>query len=332
MPTTEPFPLRCLKAWNALQTGRTPHREVPLDGPAVLRHYRPERPNRRPVFLLYAMVNRPYVLDLLPGRSVVERLLQAGHDVFLLDWGRPGRAEADRSIDSYLDVTVRGAVEQALRLSRSRKLTLVGYCQGGTYAALFAALYPALVRRLLLMAAPLDFDRLGPLTTWARMAPSPAADGNVSGLALRCGFESLRPFDTASRYIQMWERGLLDEVDDGALEHFLAMEHWVNDVVDHPGRAFREFHERFYVANALLSGGAPVGRRTARLADVRCPVLLLVGKRDNLIPPESTLSVRDRFGTRDVRAIECDCGHIGLSVSSRAHREAWPEVIQWIRS
>ncbi|MBI3268506.1 MAG: alpha/beta fold hydrolase [Planctomycetes bacterium] len=354
-----PFPFeRMTKAWVRLRgEGRTPHRELPLDGPAVLRHYRPERPNGRPVFLLYAMINRPYVLDLLPGRSVIEQLVDAGHEVFLLDWGRPGPREANRSIESYLRETVHAAVQKARSLAapapianktrRTRRgaaktapaprLTLLGYCQGGTYAALYAALYPESVDRLVLMAAPLAFSGTGTIQVCARIPGFDAeaaldGSGNVPALWLRWAFELLRPFDTSVRYLRFFERVHEEEVPDDELEHFLAMEEWVNDPVDHPGRAFLEFHRWFYRDDALLAGGVRVGEDVARLEAIRCPTLLLAGRRDHLVPPDSTLAARERFGCGPVKVLECDCGHIGLSVSSKAHREVWPEVISWIQA
>lgn len=349
--------VRVTNAWARLSVGRTPHREIPLDGPAVLRHYRPAAtagpatPSRGPIFVLYAMVNRPYVLDLQPGHSVVERLVAAGHEVFLLDWGTPGPREAGRSIESYLRGTVRAAVERARAEAHARRLTLLGYCQGGTYAVLYANLFPRHVDRLILMAAPLDFSQLGLLSTWARV---PGFDGtqlldgsgNVSGLALRWGFEMLRPFEAPVRYLRFWEKAGAwaaagpeagpapagaPALSDEELEHFLAMERWVNDPTDHPGRAFREFHAWFYRDNALFGPGVRLGRVVARLEKIRCPVLLLVGRRDHLVPPAGTLAARARLtAARRVDVIECDCGHIGLSVSSRAATEVWPRVLSWI--
>ncbi|MBI5366901.1 MAG: alpha/beta fold hydrolase, partial [Planctomycetes bacterium] len=296
-------------------------------------------PGREPVFLLYAMVNRPYVLDLAPGHSLIEFLTRSGRDVFLLDWGNPGPREAERSIESYLRDTVHPAIRRALAETGAPRVTLLGYCQGGTYAALYAALHPETVARLIIMAAPLDFGRCDLLTVWSRM---PGFDGdllrdgsgNVNGLALRWGFELMRPFETPVRYLRFFERMNQPEtgVSDDELEHFMAMEHWVNDVVDHPGRAFREFHRWFYRENLLMNGGVRLGDDLARLEEIACRTLLLVGRKDHLVPAASTLAAAERLPRRLTTTLETDCGHIGLSVSGRALRDVWPQVLTWMET
>lgn len=87
---------------------------------------------RTAILLVCSLINRPYVLDLLPERSVVRRLRDSGHDVWLLDWGTPSADDAGRGLGSYaLDLLPR-AVAEVLRHAKAEQLHLLGYCTGGT--------------------------------------------------------------------------------------------------------------------------------------------------------------------------------------------------------
>jgi polyhydroxyalkanoate synthase len=142
------------------ETGRTPREVFWANNKARLYRYAPEQENEHqvPVVLVYALILRPYILDLLPGNSLVEHLLGEGFDVYLLDWGVPGRGDEGLSFEHFVLDYLPEAVENVLQGSRAEKLTLFGYCQGGTIAAMYAALSPdEPLRNLVLLATPTDF-------------------------------------------------------------------------------------------------------------------------------------------------------------------------------
>jgi polyhydroxyalkanoate synthase len=151
--------LQLILRGTGIETGQTPRETVWTRGKARLYHYRPERKRHPvPVLLVYALILRPYILDLVPGNSLVEYLLAEGFDVYLLDWGVPGDEERDLSFDDYVLDYLPEAVENLSRSSGAEGLTLLGYCQGGTMAAMYAALFPGeLLENLVLLATPIDF-------------------------------------------------------------------------------------------------------------------------------------------------------------------------------
>ncbi|MDE2291512.1 MAG: alpha/beta fold hydrolase, partial [Elusimicrobia bacterium] len=284
--------------------------------------------------LVYAMVNRPFILDLLPGLSVIERL-SADRPVYLLDWGGARPEDAGRGLDDYVNGVMDRAVDAARRRSRAGKVHLAGYCEGGVFSLLYAALHPEKVGTLSLMATPVDARRLGTLSVWSRRRNLDAerlvgAFGNVPGSFLHAAFEVLKPYASLraeSGFLSgLWSRKLAA----GREEHFLAMERWKKEHVAHPGRAFVEVVRGVFQENRLLKNSFRVGGARVDLKKVRCPLFVAVGEKDHLVPPPAALPAARLTGSRDVRQARVAVGHIGLSVSGRAHKELWPQYLAWL--
>lgn len=124
--------------------------------------------------LVYALILRPYILDLVPGNSFVEYLVEKGFDVYMLDWGIPGNEDKHLSFEDYVLDYMPEAVEQVLTNSHAEELTLFGYCQSGTISAIYASLLPDKpLKNLVLLTTPIDFapedpGLFGLWTIWSR--------------------------------------------------------------------------------------------------------------------------------------------------------------------
>ena len=116
-------------------TGQTPKEVIWTKNKAKLYHYQSQAEKKHPVpvLLIYALVNRSYILDLIPGNSFVEYLLDEGFDVYMLDWGVPGREDKDLSFENYVLDYMPRAVKKVLRNSGAEEFTLFGYCMGGPW-------------------------------------------------------------------------------------------------------------------------------------------------------------------------------------------------------
>lgn len=321
------FQRRTLRAAETLarigrvDVGTTPHDAVYAEGTATLHRYRSlaKPAGLPPVLVVYALVNRPYMLDLQPDRSLIRGLLQAGLDVYLLDWGVPGRAERWRTLADHVTGTLHRCVEH-VRAAHG-ELTLLGVCQGGTFALAYAALEPANVGRLITMVTPVDFhtpENL--LAKWARgidFDALVASFGNVPGEFLNAGFLSLMPFRLGvQKYL-----ALADAADDPeALANFLRMEQWIFDSPDQPGETFREFMQACYQRNALAAGTLELDGRRVDLKRVTMPVLNVYATQDHLVPPSASRALARLVGSRHYAELPFEGGHIGIYVSSRARR------------
>src|SRR5919199_6818551 len=152
-------------------TGQTPKEVVWTKNKAKLYRYEPSAPKKYPVpiLIVYALINRPYVLDLLPGNSFIEYLVGEGFDVYLLDWGIPGDEDQDLSFEDYVLDYLRVAAKRVLSTSQATEYTLFGYCMGGTIAAMYASLFPEKpLANLVLLTTPIDFapEKTGLLGLW----------------------------------------------------------------------------------------------------------------------------------------------------------------------
>ncbi|MCC6909839.1 MAG: alpha/beta fold hydrolase [Phycisphaerales bacterium] len=304
-------------------------------GPVKVRRYRSDVPKQYapPLLCVFALVNRPYVLDLLPHKSVIRQFLNRGFDVHLVDWGEPTPADSDRTLHDYIEVHLHRIV-QHLRLSCDvDQISLMGYCMGGTMCAMYTSLHQELIRNFILMAAPIDWsDRSQLLAVWTDQKYFDVDNlvdtlGNVPPEFLGSSFRLLRPVDT---YINKWLGFYERMTDEAFLEEFFAMETWSSDDIPISGEVYRDFVKYGLQQNLLVQGRFPLGEHRIDLRKINCPVLNLTADADHLVPCGQSLPVKDYISSDDYEAMSIRAGHIGLAVGSKAHRELWPRVCDWL--
>ena len=314
--------------------GTTPHDVVFTENKLRLLHYRPvvKNPTATPLIMIFALINRPSILDLKPGRSVVEVLVNKGVDVYLIDWGEPGDEDKHLDMNHYINRYIKKVVEKVKRLSGSDKVSILGYCMGGTMSAIYTALYPQDVKNLILLTAGIDYKVDGTLALWGdkenfNVDKFVEAHGNVPPEFLQSGFLFLKPVENMiSKYVNFYEN-----VDNEAfVDNFLAMEKWLNDNIAVPGEVFREFVKYLYQENRLVENKLDINGKHVDLKNIKCPVMNLVAERDHLVPPESSVGFNDLVSSKDKETIVFPSGHIGLSVSSKSLKGLWPGVADWI--
>jgi polyhydroxyalkanoate synthase len=299
----------------------------------TLYRYRPlaESAGLPPVLIVYALVNRPYMMDLQPDRSLIRRLLERGIDVYLIDWGYPDGADRYTNLDDYINGYLHRCLGEVLRAHSIPSTTLLGVCQGGTFSLCYAALHPERVRNLITMVTPVDFqtpDNL--LACWARgldVDALVAAHGVVPGDVLNAAYVSLLPF----RLLQQKYVNLLDSGGDQAqMENFMRMEKWIFDSPAQAGAAFAQFTRWFFQENRLLRGTLEIGGRRVDLKRITQPVLNIYGKQDHLVPPAASTALEPLVGSSDYAALGLDVGHIGMYVSGRSQRELPEAIAYWL--
>jgi polyhydroxyalkanoate synthase len=317
-----------------IETGTTPSEVVYEENKLELLHYEPQTDEQHgvPVLITYALINKPFILDLQPDRSVVRRLLEAGHDVYLVDWNEPSRLDQHLTLSDYINRYIDNCVDVVRERSGQDSINILGYCMGGTMMAIYATLYPEKVMNLGLMAAGLCFDDTGGvLEDWGSADyydPSDVTDalGNVPAEMLDEGFAVMDPVDNyVTKYV-----GFYDNMDDDDFAaNFARMERWLGEGIDVAGEAYVEFLEKLYQNNELYNGEMELDGEHVDLSKIDMPVLLLMGEYDHLIPSESSKPFLDVIPSTDTTTIEYPTGHIGLSVSSASHENVWPQAAQW---
>lgn len=316
----------------APEVGLTPKQTVWRLNKARLYRYESSRTRGVPILFTYALINRPYILDLMPGCSLVEFLVKEGYDVFVLDWGIPGPEDAARTLDDHVLGTLPRAVRQVVRHSGKSEITLAGYCMGGTIAALYAALHPdGPVRNLVLLTAPCDFSDAGVMSTW--LAPENfdvdrVADGFglVPAEFLDLGAKWLKPIQNyVSPHVRLAERA-----DDPAfVRTWRAMNRWVNDGVPFPGAAYRQWIRDFYQHNKLVRKELELGGRPVDLSDISCAVLNVMADQDHIVPAHQSAAFLDLVSSADKEAMTVHGGHVGI-VAGKAARTFFPRLASWL--
>ncbi|PZQ11998.1 MAG: class III poly(R)-hydroxyalkanoic acid synthase subunit PhaC [Rhodanobacter denitrificans] len=286
---------------------------------------------KRPILIVYALVNRPYMVDLQDDRSLVRNLLALGEDVYLIDWGYPDGADRWLNLDDYINGYIDRSVDAVAAHAGVDRVNLLGICQGGAFSLCYAALHPEKVRNLITMVTPVDFhtpDNL--LSHWTRQLDVDLfvdTLGNVPADLMNWCYLTLKPM----RLFQQKYVGLVDILDDKAeLENFLRMEKWIFDSPDQAGEAFREFIRDFFQGNKLLRGGLTIGDRPVDLRMIDHPILNIFAEQDHLVPPAASRALEGATGSEDYTQLAFKGGHIGIYVSGRAQREVPPTIHGWL--
>ncbi|MUH01631.1 class III poly(R)-hydroxyalkanoic acid synthase subunit PhaC [Scytonema sp. UIC 10036] len=328
-----------------IQIGVTPKEEVYREDKVVLYRFQPHdetqytMSGRIPLLIVYALVNRPYMIDLQEGRSLVANLLKLGLDIYVIDWGYPSRGDMWLTLDDYINGYINNCVDVVRKRHNLEQINLLGICQGGTFSLCYSSLYPKKVKNLIVMVTPVDFHvKEGLLNVWSGCTVgSQALDvdrlvdtfGNVPGDFLNFVFVMLKPFQLGvKKYIDLLE--IID--NEEKLVNFLRMEKWIFDSPDQAGEAYRQFIKDFYQGNKLIKGEIKIGDKRVDLGNIRIPVLNVYATQDHLVPPASSLALEKYVGSKDYTVCAFPVGHVGIYVSSKVQRDLPPSISDWLKA
>ena len=279
-----------------------------------------------PVLFVPSLVNRAYVLDLAPGRSMMRWLANQGVRPLLLDWGWPGPAERGFTLTDY----VAGRLFRALD-TVNEPAVLAGYCMGGMLAMAAALLRPAAVRGLALLASPWDFHaadamrarRLGEMLPL--YDPVLDATGTLPVDSIQALFALAEPGAVAAKYRAF--AGF--DQSSAAAASFVALEDWLNDGVPLAAPVARETLGGWYGANTPARGVWQVADRPVDPSALDTPTFIAIPDRDRIVPPEGALPLA-RLIPRAVLH-RSPAGHIGMAAGPRAEAALWAPLLGWLR-
>jgi polyhydroxyalkanoate synthase len=312
----------------------TPGEVVYREDRLTLKHYAPivEDGPRTPLLIVYALINRETMLDLQPGRSVVQNFLKEGIDLYMVEWGYPTRKDRYLTIDDH----VNGYMDNVIDFIRQRhnlpKINLMGVCMGGTFSVIYASLHPEKVKNLITTVTPSNFDTdKGLLHIWFKgfdVDRTVETFGNMPGDLLNIVFLLLNPARLMiDKYV-----GFFENIDNKVfVENFMRMEKWIFDSPDVPGETFRQFIKDCYQKNLLIQNKMEVGGTRVDLKMITMPLLNIYGRFDHLVPPEACELLTRKVGSKDTEDICLDTGHIGIYVSSKCQKELSPKIARWLK-
>ncbi len=314
----------------------TPYEVVYQEDRIKLKHYfRSETADKlkTPLLTVYALINRETMLDLQPGRSVVQNFLNDGIDLYMIDWGYPTRKDSMLTIDDHVNGYMNNVVDFIREKHGIPKINLMGICMGGSFSVMYSALHPEKIKNLVTTVTPSSFDNdKGLLHIWMKdldVDKMIRAFGNIPGDLMNLGFLLLNPARLMiDKYV-----GFMENIDNkDFVENFIRMERWIFDSPDVPGETFRQFVEDCYKKNLLIQNKMYLGNKRVDLKNLTMPLLNFYGKFDHLVPPEACEQLTKAVGSKDVEDVCLETGHIGIYVSSKYQREFAPKIAKWLKA
>jgi polyhydroxyalkanoate synthase len=294
-----------------------------------------EQRHKVPLLLVFALMNKPSILDLRPGHSFVEYMVKQGYDVYLMDWGVPGPEDKDLKFDNYVLDYLPRAIRKMKSVSGSDEFTMLGWCIGAILTTIYAALRPDDgLKNVILLTAPLDFTdkTAGGFVRWVSdqafdPAKIVAAFGNVPGEMIDYGAKALKPVENyIGSYLTLW-----DNLDNPRIvEAWHAMNTWVNDLIPMTGGTYLQLIQELYKENRLIEGKMIIRGERVDLSRIHASLLNVIALADHISPPCQSESIMQKVSSKDQHLFKVKGGHIGIMAGSGAQKYTWPHIDNWL--
>ncbi|MGD9675050.1 MAG: class III poly(R)-hydroxyalkanoic acid synthase subunit PhaC [Candidatus Nitrosocosmicus sp.] len=325
---------RLLSDIEKIETGTTEYEIIKETNLYRLLHYksRKEHAYKYPLLIVYALINKSYILDLQPNKSWVKNLLDQGINVYLIDWKSPGKFDKFTTIDDYVNLFIYECVELVKNIENIDKVSLQGYCMGATMSLIYTSLHQKNVKNLITIAPVVDTEK--DKTVIKNMAQHMDIDKVLSHyenfpyeLLYSC-YASLKPFKQGvSKYLNLFE----NLKDENFIQNFLRVEKWLYDTPPIAGETFRQWIKDIYQKNLFSKNKLVIGENRINLANVKVPLLNLVADQDHLVSPECSVSLNSLVSSTDTNLMRFSTGHVGLIASGYSQNVVLPKVGNWIK-
>jgi len=296
----------------------TPRQALWKRNKATLWYYpAPVKKYHTPLYLVYSLVNQPTILDLMPNTSLIGALTKAGYEVYLIDFGIPRYEDRDMTIDDYVLKYIQPGARHALKHSNSDSITVIGFCLGGTLAAIYAAMAKEPIENLILFVTPVDFsyfpkfDLLHQAIKEERIDLSPLIDGLgiIPAAFINYGVRLITSPVYISPYLSLLEKGHNQEY----AHKWSLFNKWTKEHIAFPGAALKQIVNDLIIHNKLMTGKFTIGGEPARLQKISANLLVIASTNDELVPLEQALPMITLSGSKDKELIQLPNGHTGIA-------------------
>ncbi len=304
---------------------------------STLLHYRlpsSEIRHATPILIVPPLMVKPTIFDLRPAHSMVGYFLSRGFDVFMIDFGIPGKEEEGIRVDDYVLDFIPNAVQKIREKTGAKDVSLVGWSMGGIMSYTYAAYYAkeAHARNIVTIGSPLNFSRMWPFSQLARLVDVPGTMyvleqmGNIPPILTRTGFKLVSPISQITRYKDLY----LNYWDREWVSGYETIGNWVDEFIPYPGAAFRQFVTDFVKDDRLRRGRLKIAGKHVDLNRIAANVCVVVGTTDKIASPESVAAAVDEIPVADKARIDAPLGHIGLIAGSGAPKYVWGPIADWL--
>ena len=273
------------------------------------------------------------IADFAHRHSLVETLIAEGiHHLLVTDWRSATAEMCFFSIDTYLaDLNV--AVDQV-----GGKVDMIGICQGGWMALIYAARFPQKVRRLVIAGAPVDLAvqsdiSIAAKTVWLSVFKDLVVLGHGRVLGQRMlPLWGWRDLDSAAIREILQMRG--EPKSRPAKANEARFRAWNATTVDLPGTYYLEVVQWIFRENRLAEGRLLALGQRVDLAAICQPIFLLAARDDEFVAPGQVINTTGLIHTadRDRREAVVAGSHLSLFMGRETLSNTWPRIAAWLRA
>lgn len=338
-----PIDLERWAKWERAVTGSFPIAQSPktlVYSDGIVRVYRydspvPERKRVAVTLLVFAPMNKQHVFDLRQGHSFVEYMIQRGHDLFVIDWGHPTKAERHWDFNTYGLVHLPKIIARVRELTSGRNFNIFGWCLGAVISVIYAGMRPNEgLQKIMPLTAPFAFPQnKTPFTAMLKHTPTERIIAQHEGVMpaefIDAGAESLRPWANTIGILLL----LRDHLDDEEfVKDFMAMRTWLSELVPMTEALQRQLKYDLYLGDKLMQGTFETPEGLFDFGNIVADTLCLVADHDHIVLPEQTIPAIERFGSSRKRYARLPKGHIGVLTDRSAPETVWPMIDEFLRS
>lgn len=275
---------------------------------------------KEPILFVPPWINKFYILDLNPEKSMIRWLCEQGHTVFVTSWVNPDERHRDKDFENYMREGVIFALDTATKAAEAEKVDVVGYCVGGTLLAMSLAFLHRLgdrrVNTATLLTAQIDFTHAGDLKLFvdkdqlAALERKMQAKGYLDGAAMAQAFNMLRANDLIWPYV-------VNNYIRGKDPFPFDLLYWNSDSTRMPAANHAYYLRNFYLENRFAKGELEVDGLKLSPADIKVPVFNVATREDHIAPAASVFKGNKMLGG-EARFVLTGSGHIAGIVNPPA--------------
>jgi polyhydroxyalkanoate synthase len=316
------------------EVGTTPKDLIYDQGTLKLYHYRPvaDEIYRIPVIIVMATTNKGFLFDLAPGQSMVEFLIQRGHDVYMIDWDPPIAQERGLGLKDYTHEFLPTCVNKVMEDSGESNVNIIGYCMGGVLSLIYASTHTdGPLSNLVCLTTPVNWHEMGLFSLWSDeryLDVDKLVDtlGVIPADFIANSFEMLRPASRTAGRLRVWEQMWNDDF----VKSYRAFERWGNETLPLAGEYYRDTTRELMWGNKLHTGELVVNGQEAKLENIKIPVMHAIAEHDHIAPYAATKPLLELVSSEDKFELELKGGHVSLIAGPNAVRRMWPQVDTWL--
>jgi polyhydroxyalkanoate synthase len=305
----------------------------------TLHHYEPLKNEifNIPVLLVPPLMTTTDIFDLLPQHSFANTLVENGFNVYLVDFGKPDKADSHIKIDDYILNFLYRAIHIVKKHNSSENVSLLGYCLGGTFSLVYSSLSLDArndVKNVINIAGPVDLSSLPFFnllfkffkSEWFKLVNK---HGGIPKELLTTIFKISDPVGYFRRPLYLinksWDRDFLVK--------YQALSKFFSSFQNLPAAAFKQAYE-IITSNELVSGKLKLMDQTVNvnLGNCRANLLVFAGSRDTFIPADSVRAVQKHIASKDFQYVELPFGHISIMGSEKAKDTIWKTCVDWLKT